>query len=289
MQIVTDSGTDYVLAAGGKVDPIVTIVPLAVTLGEKTYLEGRDIQPAEFYPLLESGNTLPTTSQPSAGDFAAIYREIAKKDPEILSIHISSGLSGTLNSARAAAEMVPEAHITFWDTQTLSVASGWQVDAAAKALKLGWSKAAILERLQKIRESVNIFFTLKELKYLIHGGRISHIKGLLANLLQIKPIIGVNHADGKYYQMGQARTFQSALKAIADTSTKLVKAGSKIKVQTAHAANPEAAELVHELIENLFECNWVPTGSCSFVLGAHTGSSLVGLCLAPVTAFEGLD
>ena len=289
MQIVTDSGTDYALAAGGKADPQVTVVPLAVTLGNKTYLEGRDIQTADFYPLLQSGTDMPTTSQPSAGDFAAVYKELAKKDPEILSIHISSGLSGTMNSARAAAEMVPEARITFWDTQTLSVASGWQVDAAVKGMKHGWSKDEILGRLQKIRDGVNIFFTLKELKYLIHVGRISHIKGLLANLLQIKPIIGVNHADGKYYQMGQARTFQSALKAIADTSTKLVKAGSQIKVQTAHADNLQASVSIHEMIDKLFECRWVPTGSCSFVLGAHTGSSLAGLCLAPAALFEGLD
>ncbi len=289
MQIVTDSGTDYALAAGGKADPSVTVVPLAVTLAGKTYLEGRDIKTADFYPMLEKGTDMPTTSQPSAGDFAAVYKELAKKDPDILSFHISSGLSGTMNSARAAAEMVPEAHITFWDTNTLSVASGWQVDAAVKALKLGWSKDAILKKLEKIRDEVNLFFTLKELKYLIHGGRISHIKGLLANLLQIKPIIGVNHADGKYYQMGQARSFQSALKSIADTSTKLVKAGSKIKVQTAHADNPEASVMIHEMVDKLFDCKWVPTGSCSFVLGAHTGSSLIGLCLAPAEIFEGLN
>ena len=87
---------------------------MSVSLDGKTYREGIDITPKDFYDLLAKTNNLPTTSQPSAGEFAEIYRKIAKKDPDIFSIHMTSGLSGTYNAARAGAEMVPEAKVTFF-------------------------------------------------------------------------------------------------------------------------------------------------------------------------------
>ena len=103
-----------------------------------------------------SSAELPVTSQPSAGEFADLYRQLAKKDPEILSIHISSGLSGTSASARAGAEeMVPEAKVTVVDTLTLSVPAGWQVEAAARAAKAGWSMEKITERLAKLGDATD--------------------------------------------------------------------------------------------------------------------------------------
>jgi DegV family protein with EDD domain len=116
------------------------IAPLVVTLDGKSYREDADIQPDEFYPLLAATDSLPTTSQPSAGDFAEIYRRLTAADPDILSIHMTSGLSGTVNAAKASAELVPEANVTVVDTKTLSAAAGWQVVAAARAVKAGWSK-----------------------------------------------------------------------------------------------------------------------------------------------------
>ena len=134
MQIVTDSGTDLWLPAEQAAELNIHIVPLRVTLEGKSYREDVDIQPQEFYRLLEATEALPTTSQPSAGDFADLYRKLAETDPEILSIHMTSGLSGTFNSAQAGAKLVPEANITLVDTKTLSAAAGWQVEAAARAI-----------------------------------------------------------------------------------------------------------------------------------------------------------
>jgi len=120
MQIVTDSGTDTPFTPLQMREFNVHVVPLTVTLGGKSYREGIDINPDEFYDLLDTAEDLPVTSQPSAGEFALVYRELAKTDPDILSIHISSGLSGTVNAAQAGAEMVPEARVTVVDTKTLS-------------------------------------------------------------------------------------------------------------------------------------------------------------------------
>ena len=132
MKIVTDSGTDSkcVNSEGYEIHE----VSLKVNLGEKVYLDGQGVELEGFYETLDNSPVMPTTSQPSAGEFAELYRELAKEDKDILSVHISSGLSGTVNSARAAAEMVPEANITVVDTKTLSVGAGWQVIADRKSV-----------------------------------------------------------------------------------------------------------------------------------------------------------
>ena len=157
MQIVTDSGTDIGLSPEEAAELNIHVVPLKVTLDGKTYREGIDIQQEEFYKLLENTDELPVTTQPSPGDFADLYRELAKTDPDILSIHMSSGLSGTHNSAVLAAEMVPEANITLVDTKTLSAAAGWQVVAAAKAAKAGWKVENILKLIATIGKQVTAF------------------------------------------------------------------------------------------------------------------------------------
>ncbi len=286
MQIVTDSGTDLWLPAEQATELNIHIVPLTVTLEGKTYREKVDIQPEEFYRLLEASDSLPTTSQPSAGDFADLYRQLAATDPNILSIHMTSGLSGTFNSALAGAKLVPEANITHVDTKTLSAAAGWQVEAAGKALKAGWPLDQVLALLERISDASESIYTLKELKYLIHGGRISHMKGLIASLLNIKPIIGVEKVNGTYIQLGQERTFKRAVAGLVNFISNQNPAGSALRVQVLHAYNPEGADMLHELVDQRFDCTWLPVGPMSLVLGAHTGSSMVGVAFAPLDVFN---
>jgi len=286
MQIVTDSGTDLWLPAEQATELNIHIVPLTVTLEGKTYREKVDIQPEEFYRLLEASDSLPTTSQPSAGDFADLYRQLAATDPNILSIHMTSGLSGTFNSALAGAKLVPEANITHVDTKTLSAAAGWQVEAAGKALKAGWPLDQVLALMERISDASESIYTLKELKYLIHGGRISHMKGLIASLLNIKPIIGVEKVNGTYIQLGQERTFKRAVAGLVNFISNQNPAGSALRVQVLHAYNPEGADMLHELVDQRFDCTWLPVGPMSLVLGAHTGSSMVGVAFAPLDVFN---
>ncbi|MCP4142340.1 MAG: DegV family protein [Chloroflexi bacterium] len=285
MQIVTDSGTDLRLPSGEESGLNIHTVPLTVTLDGKSYREGIDIQHKDFYPLLEASDGLPTTSQPSAGEFADMYRKLAKTDPDILSIHITSGLSGTYNAAQAGAEMVPEANVTHIDTKTLTAAAGWQVEAAARALKAGWAKDQVLALVKRIGNATDCMYSLKELKYLIHGGRISHMKGMVASLLNIKPLIGVEKVGGTYVQLGQVRTFKKALAGMADLIAKQHAKGSALRVQVLHSNNPEGANMLREIVDQLFECTWLPVGPMSLVLGAHTGSSMVGVAFAPASVF----
>jgi DegV family protein with EDD domain len=285
MQIVTDSGTDLCLPAEEVRRLNIHILPLVVTLEGKSYREGVDMNAEDFYRLLAATTSFPTTSTPSPGDFAETYKKLAASDPDILSVHMSSGLSGTFNSARVGAESVPEASVTVIDTKTLSAAAGWQVAAAARAIKAGWKKEQILSMIERISAASDSLFTLDDLKYLIHGGRIGHMKGLIASLLKIKPMIGVEKVKGTYAQMGQARTFKRAIEGLADLIARKHAPGSAMRVQVLHALNPEGANMLHELIDKRFACSWLPTSHLSLVLGAHTGTSMVGVAFAPPAAF----
>jgi DegV family protein with EDD domain len=286
VQIVSDRGMD--LAPEQMKDLDIHLVPLILTLEGKSYRSGVDIQPDEFYQLLAATDKFPTTSQPSPGDFAETYRKLACTDPEILSIHISSGLSGTLNAAKAGAALVPEAQVTLIDTKTLSAAEGWQVQAAARAAKLGWPKQQIVELLANISAATDTTYTLATLKYLIHGGRISHLQGLLGSVLNLKPLIGVEKERGTYVSQGQARTLDKAILKIADHVASLHAPGTALRAQVLHGHNHTGAAMLMDRMNQLFKCNWLPTSSIAPVLGAHTGPGLVGLAYAPVAAFPDL-
>jgi DegV family protein with EDD domain len=289
MKIVVDSGVDLCLNPEEMAELDIYQVPLSMTFRGKTYHEGKDISRDDFYSMLNNyQGDFPVTSQPSPGLIAETYKALAATDPDILSIHMSSGLSGTFAAASLAAKQVPEARVTLVDTKTLSAASGWQAAAAARALKRGWKLEQILPMLKRIGDAADSIYTLKELRYLIHGGRISHIKGLMASILNIKPLIGVEKVRGTYVQLGQVRTFAQALEGLAKQIIRHHPAGTVLRVQVVHGQNPEGAAILREAINKLFTCQWLPDCAISLILGAHTGPSVVGVAFAPAGAFEGM-
>ena len=281
MRIVTDSGIDLLFPSERLAELDIHVVPL----DGQSFRENVDIQSDEFYRLLAATDSLPTTSQPSVGDFAELYRQLATSDPDILSIHMTSGLSSTLNAAQAGAKLVPEANITFVDTKTLSAAAGWQVEAAARALKARWPMRQVLALLERIGAASDSAYTLQELKYLIHGGRISHMKGLIASILNLKPLVGVEKVNGTYVQLGQERSFKRAVRGLVDRIAERHALGSALRVQVLHSQNPQGAAMLRELVDQRFDCTWLPVGPMSLVLGAHTGPSMVGVAYAPAAVF----
>jgi len=289
MQIVTDTGMDMYLTPELMPEIPIHIVPHTITLDGVTYRSGVDITPPELQLKLMATPSFPITSQPSGGEFAAMYKKLAESgDREILSINMSSGLSGTVNAARAGAEMTPEADVTIVDTKTLCAVQGWQVAAAARALKAGWSKQQIITLIKKIGDASESYYTLNELKYLIHGGRIGHMKGLIASMLRIRPIIGVEKVGGTYAQTGMARTFEQALRALVDTMQKYHKPGSELRVQVLHSYNEKAVMALREMIAPLFKCHFLPINYMSPALAAHTGPSMVGVAFAALDVFKDL-
>ena len=279
MQIVTDHGAD--ISAEQREGLDIHYVPLTITLGGRVYRGGVDISVQEFYELLDRTGEMPSTSQPSPGDFAELYRNLARTDPDILSVHISSGLSGTVNAARMGASMVPEANVTIYDTRTLSGAQGWHVEAAARAAKAGWGIDRIVGMLQRITAATDTLYTLSTLKYLIHGGRISHLKGLVASILNIKPIIGVEKVGGTYVTRGQTRTLDRAIDAIVNMAASAYPANTVMRMQVLHGLCPEGAARLRAGLDRIFQCRWLPVSPIAPVLGAHTGPGLVGVVFAP--------
>jgi DegV family protein with EDD domain len=199
---------------------------------------------------------------------------------------MSSGLSATYSAAVAGAQMVPDVNVTVIDTKTLCAAQGWQVAAAARALKAGWSKEQILALIKRIGEASESIYTLDELKYLIHGGRISHMKGLIASMLRIRPMIGVEKVGGTYAQLGMARTFDRALHGLVDLMTRFYKPGSALRVQVLHSYNEQAALALRELIAPIYNCTFMPINYMSPALAAHTGPTMVGVAFASLDVFK---
>jgi len=282
MKIVTDSGADISFEECKSLG--ITMLPLKVDLAGVSYKSGIDIDPEQFYDLMDASPKMPITSTPSVGEFAEVYKKLAAEDPEILSIHLSSGLSATFNVAVQAAELVPEAKITLIDTLTLSAGTGWQLRAASAMVKAGRKLEDVVKTLRKIQDATSTFFTLPDLKYLIAGGRISHLRGLLASLLGIKPVIEVSKVDGKYYDKVKKRSFQQAIDGITELVKKVHPAGTELVAQIVTAANPAGAEQLKTSMEKVFKCHWKPTVTLGTALGAHTGRGLVGIICAEKSA-----
>jgi len=282
MQLVTDAAADLAQSQIDDLSVEIHRVPLSITLSGQTY---KDIDADDFYRMLGNTEDMPVTSQPSPADFAELYYEIAEKtgDKEIVSVHISAGLSGTPNAARLAAQQVKNEGINVHliNTHTISVAEGWQVQAAARAIAAGYTIDQIRDLLDRVWKASESVFTLPDLKYLVHGGRISHLGGLVASTLGIKPIIGVERETGKYETRGRIRTFKRALKHITNVIGDTIPEGSNVIIQPLHADNTSDLNQMLEHIRKKYTITeLLPTVGIAPVLGAHTGSGLVGCAYA---------
>lgn len=285
MQIIGDTCADFVpeRLVGLK---NLTLVPLTFTLDGKVYRSGVEIDSDGFYKLITATTSYPTTSQPSVGDFAEAYRRVAQDDKDMLSIHVSSALSGTFNSAQAAAQLTSDGNVTVYDSKLISAPLAWMLEAASRCVQAGWSKEQTMGLMEEVRRGSDFIFTVPSLKYLIHGGRISHLKGLIGTALGLKPLIGIDTDTGKLTQAGQARTLRAAYQSMITHMERRNTPGSSLRVQVLHGANPEGAAALRELVDQHFECHWLPTVALAPVLGAHTGPGCVGVFYGPQSVFD---
>lgn len=284
MKIVTDSAVDLPEEMFEQYG--IERMPLLINFGTESLRSGIDILPEEFYRrLAASHDNLPTTSQPSAGDFADLYRRVGETDQDIVSLHISSGLSGTINSAAQAAKQCPELNITLIDTKTLSAAEGFQVVAAAQAIRRGWSLEKLKQRVQEVADQTEIFFTLDTLYYLQKGGRIGRVQALAGALLNLKPVITVDKGPGTYIRAGSARSIPKALVIIADLVKEKVKE-RPAWVHVLHTNALEAAQSLSERIATLLPNAKLTLGQIVPVLGVHTGPGCVGAVCGPLDVLD---
>ena len=286
MKIVTDCAADLPkeeLESMG-----ITQAPLYIQFPEGE-VSATDISADEFYNRLEAMRpAIPSTAQPSSGLFHDLYNKVSDASKQILSIHISSGLSGTINSARVGAEHIKEAVVNIVDTMTLSGGERFQVLAAARAAKAGWSLKAILERLEKIRDNTEVIYTLETLEYLARGGRIGRVQALMGSVLKIKPIIRVDHKDGKYSTVGKGRTVSQNLGTIVDHIAEMY--GSiPLWATVLHGRLAENADELAKSMHERLNIKKMEILRISPVLGVHTGPGIVGTAVMPASLADDLN
>ncbi len=286
MKILTDSAAD--LTAEETEEYGITVAPLYIQFPEGE-MSSMELTPDEFYYRLEAmAPRIPSTAQPSPGIFAEIYQKLAELGEEILSIHVSSGLSGTLQSAILGARNLPKEVITHIDSMTLSGGQRFQVLAAAMASKAGWAKETILERLREIRQSTEVIYTLETLEYLAHGGRIGRVQALAGSLLKLKPVIRVEHTDGKYSSVGKARTMRNTLGMIVDHLAGIYGTDTPVWVSVMHGKLSQQADVLAELLRERINVARIEVLRISPVLGVHTGPGIVGATVVPMRLMEDL-
>jgi DegV family protein with EDD domain len=285
MKIVTDCAADMSAEELEKLEIIQAPLFIQFPEGE---VNSADISADDFYNRLEAMRpAIPTTAQPSSGIFAELYRKIAEVEKDILSVHISSGLSGTINSARDGGDQVKgEANVNFWDTLTLSGGERFQVMAAALASKANWAMHSIQERLEKIREKTEVIYTLDTLEYLARGGRIGRVKAIAGALLNLKPVIRVD-SDGKYTTVSTGRTIGKSITAIADYLHQKY-AHTPVWVTVLHGRFAEKADMLAEELKSKLNVARFEVVRISPVLGVHTGPGIVGTAVVPMDLMQDL-
>lgn len=284
MKIVTDCAADLSKKEAHELG--IKIAPLYIQFPEGE-VSSEDLEPDDFYHRLKiMAPKIPTTAQPSPGIFTNIYQEILELEDEIISIHVSSGLSGTINSARMAASQITEKTVEIVDSLTLSGGQRFQVLAAANMARLDMEKVHILERLSKIREATEVIYTLETLEYLQRGGRIGRVQALAGALLHIKPIIKVEKSDGKYSTVGKERTIEKALVAISDYIYSIYKNENPLWVSIMHGQLTEQAQALAKLVQGKVNVHKLEILRISPVLGVHTGPGIVGLAVVPFHLME---
>lgn len=216
VRIVTDSTADLSREEAAELG--VTVVPLNVYFDDEALRDGIDIDATTFYERLANAKELPRTSQPSVERFREAYEELAKETNEIVSIHLSSRLSGTMNSASVARDEVShELHIELIDTYTVSLALGAIVMDAAEAANAGGSMAEVIDVARRTMDRVDVAIVVDTLEYLQRGGRIGRARSLLGSVLSIKPIIHVE--DGEVAPLERVRTRSRAVERIFEMAT----------------------------------------------------------------------
>ncbi|MBE9523830.1 MAG: DegV family protein [Chloroflexi bacterium] len=266
----------------------ISIVPYFIHWGEETFQDLVNIQREPFYSRLALSKTLPKTANPSPGNYAQVYQQLAQENrsSEIVSIHMTSKGSGAFQAAlagkRIALEAMPDLKIGIIDTLNVSLCQGWMVIEAARDALSGVSYSGIIERVKSMMPFTKMLQTADTLKYLYMGGRIGGAKHLLGTALKIMPIIGMQ--NGLIVPLGQARTRARVYQMMIEKVETAVGRQGKIKIAFVHAAAKNEAQKLKALVENRFDIVESIIAELSPALGVHTGPGTVGMCYFPVNS-----
>ncbi|MCL6592933.1 MAG: DegV family protein [Alicyclobacillus sp.] len=277
---VTDSTANLTVEQAARAG--VTVVPLTVVFGNQAYREGIDLTTEDFYEMLAKATTLPTTSQPSVGEFANVFRSLLNDSDEVLCYLLSSRLSGTLRAAEAAAQMVDPERIHVIDSLYASYGiAGPLLDGVALA-RAGYGAAAIIDWWECVRTQVRSVFVLDTLEYLHRGGRIGGAAAVLGSLLQIKPLLTVK--DGQLGLLDKVRTHRRAVERMLFEFAQDTGQGGLWRACVVHARRAEEAMALRQQLAAQFPQIAFAVSELGPVIGTHTGPGVLALVYYPAPA-----
>ncbi len=267
LKVVTDSTCNLSPELIERYD--IRVAPIAIQFGMETYKEDIDIDRDLFYAKIEELGIIPTSSQPSPGEFAGLYRELTEQGDSILCITVTAKHSGTYQSAMLAKDLEPQADVEVFDSASLTFGTGYMVLEAARAAEAGQTRERILERLGEIRSNISLLFTPATLEYLRKSGRVGGLKAALASILDVKPIIKVE--DGLLKAHQNVRTRRKALDRILALTEEAVGTTDPINVAVIHARTPEEGQALLERVRARFNCQETLFGDLVASLAVHVG------------------
>ena len=273
VKVVTDSTADLPPALAKELG--ITVVPLNVHFGTEVYRDGVEIFPDEFYRRLVSSPRLPTTSQPTVGDFLRSYRELSQDTDEILSVHISAKLSGTMNSATQAREQFQgDCRIEIMDSLQGSLGLGMAAIAAGRAAQRGAGLDEVVEDTRRAIPQVRFFGLLDTLKYLEKGGRIGKAQAFAGSLLQIKPILTTK--DGEVHPLERARSRAKGIERLYQLAQEHMPVDG---LAVAYSTTPDDAQALAQRLKPLLPGGEVFVSQVGPVVGTYLGPGILAIAL----------
>jgi DegV family protein with EDD domain len=266
--IVTDSTADIPKDLIEKYR--IKVVPLYVNFEDKSYLDnGVDITSKQYYERLKNVKKQPTTSQPTPSDFVKVYSELLKENDNIVSIHISKKMSGTFSSADMARKELSDKDIEVIDSELVHMPLGILVIKAAELSREGKSKEEILKAVNDLKQKVTVLFIPSTLKYLIMGGRIGRAKGLIASVLEIRPILTLHM--GEVTQFKTTRRFSQAKNELINSIKNMVKDTGKLMVIVSDSDAKEEGDEMAERIKETFHPKQIMRAEIGAIVGNNVG------------------
>jgi DegV family protein with EDD domain len=275
--VVTDSTSDLTPELVLKYD--IKVVPLQVIIDKESYRDGVDLTSTDFYRKLETSTALPTTSQPAPGVFLDCYRSLLRKFDAIISIHLTGDLSGTVQSARMAREMLPESNIEVIDSESTSMGLGGLVIEAARAINRGMKMDEVVKSIENLRKKVKFLVLLNTLEYIRKGGRVSTLQAFLGSILQIKPLLKLVH--GKVELVERIRTRREAIGRIINEFKSQVAVETEGIIAVMHTVAEAEAEKVKTILQETFKNAEIILNQAGPVLGTHVGPGALALISVP--------
>jgi DegV family protein with EDD domain len=273
IRIVMDSAGD--IPEDWRKEYDVHVIPVNIQFENKTYQQGIDLSNDEFYALADKTGVIPKTSQPTPQQFIDFYKRIAEASDTILSLHVTSKLSGTFNSAvLAAQELKNKLKVIPYDSGSGSAAIGFMCKEVRQLERAGETIQAILSRLDQIRHSVNIVLTLDTLEYAHRSGRVKALPAALAALINIKPIIILK--EGALDMKERVRTRQRSLSRILEIIHERVD-GQLVNVAVVHSQSLEAAKQLVKKVKETLQVNELIISELSIGVAANLGPGTVGI------------